>query len=171
MTRRFLLPLSAALLVAACGDAGLTVQGSVTVTSSDSTVRRFDFSNETRLDGSSPGRFTGTCRVHRTLDDAGNEQWGAVVDIRSGGTAEGDDTPFTSISVMQNTGAAPDAGRVEIELGGIDYTPVEGQCSVEIPYAIDGVVGLTGACRVASAANESVQVELDLDLAGCTVEG
>lgn len=171
MTRRILLSLSALVLAAACGDAGVTVHGLVSVTSPDSTERRFDFSNETRLDGSGPGRFTGGCNLVRTLDAEGNEQWGALVDIRSGGGAAGDETPFTSLSVMQNTSAAPLGGRVEIELGGTAYAPVDGGCALDIPYALrDGVVGFAGSCELANAADERVTVALELDLAGCTVE-
>lgn len=172
MTRRILLPLSALLVLCACGDAGLTVQGLVAVTAPGPTVRTFDFSNETRLDGSTPARFTGTCRLLRTLDDEGSEQWGATVDIHSGGTDPRDVTPFTSLSIMQNSGAPESAGRVEVELGGVVYTPIEGACEVAMPYVLgDGVVGLVSTCKVANENGETVDVELEVDLAGCFVEG
>jgi len=171
MTRRILLPLSAFLLLSACADPGLTAQGLVTVTAPGPTVRTFELPSQTRLDGSGPGRFTGTCRLLRTMDDAGNEQWGATVDIHSGGTNPGDVSPLTRFTVMQNSGAAPEAARVEIELGGMAYAPIDGECTVQIPYALgDGVVGLVGTCGVVSATGDTADVELELDLAGCSVE-
>lgn len=171
MTRRILLSLSALLAFSACGDAGLTVHGLVRVTAPGPTVRSFDFSNDTRLDGSGPARFTGTCQLVRTLDGEGEPQWGAAIEIHSGGTASGDETPLTRVAIMHNSGAAPESGRVEVELGGATYTPVAGECQVEMPYALaDGVVGVLGTCKVESAAGDTVDVELELDLAGCSVE-
>lgn len=171
MTRRILLPLSAFFLLSACADPGLTAQGLVTVTAPGPTVRTFELPSQTRLDGSGVGRFTGTCRLLRTMDDAGNEQWGATVDIHSGGTNPGDVSPLTRFTVMQNSGAALEAGRVEIELGGLAYSPVDGECSISMPYALgDGVVGLEGSCSVVSASGDTADVELELDVTGCSVE-
>lgn len=171
MTRRILLPLLALPLLAACGDAGLTAQGSVTVTSPGPTVRTFDLPSQTRLDGSSPARFTGACHLLRTMDAEGYEQWGVTMDIHSGGTNPGDVTPLTRVSVMHNTGAPAESGRVEIELGGVTYAPVDGECTVTVPYALaDGVVGVTSQCTVSSASGDTAEVSLELDLAGCSVE-
>lgn len=171
MKRRILLPLSAFLLLSACADPGLTAQGFVRVTASGPTVRTFDLPSQTRLDGSGPGRFTGTCHLLRTMDADGNEQWGATVDIHSGGTNPGDVSPLTRFTVMQNSGAPLEAGRVEIELGGVAYTPIEGECSITMPYALgDGVVGLVGACGVVSPNGDTADVELELDVTGCSVE-
>lgn len=171
MTRRILLTLSALLALTACGDAGLTVEGIVTVTAPGPTVRTFDFANSTRLDGAGPARFTGSCHLAQSIGPEGEAEWGAVVDIHSGGTATGDETPLTSIAIMQNSAAPPQSGRVEIELGGVTYAPLPGECSVQMPYALgDGVVAFLGTCRLANAAGDSVDVELELDFAGCSVE-
>lgn len=172
MIRRILLPLAAllpALALTACNDGGLNVEGTATVTATDGTVRRFAFPEQTRLDGSSPERFTGSCILRRTAGATGDE-WGAVVEIHSGGTAD-DASRLTSLTIMQNTGAAPEDARVEIVMGGVTFTPVAGACSVELPYALgDGVVAFSGSCQVADAENNAATVDLDLDFAGCTVE-
>ncbi len=171
MLRRILLMLLVPVLVlSACGDAGLNAQGLVEVTTTDGTARRFAFPNQTRLDGTSPGRFTGTCDLRRMRDAEGNEHWGTIVVIHSGGLAE-DDFPLTSVTIMQNTGSAPEGGRMEIALGGATYTQVDGECTVEMPYALaDGVVGLEGTCRVLDDSNNAADVSFELDLAGCAVE-
>ncbi len=173
MNRRILLSVAAlvsALALSACNDGGLNVQGSVGVTSADGTVRTLPVTGPTRLDGTGPGRFTGSCVLTRTHDASGAESWGAVAEIHTGGTAT-DASPLTSVTIMQNSTAAPDAARVEIELGGETYTPVAGGCSIEVPYALpDGVVAFLGACQVANAAGDQATVDVDLDFAGCTVQ-
>lgn len=173
MTRRLLpvLALVPTLALTACGDGGrLTAQGSVGVTTGDAT-RRFEFPSETRLDGTGPGRFTGTCTIRRMHDDAGGSYWGVTVEVRSGGTAPGDDFPLQRVTVVQNSGAAPGTGAVEVELGGTLLKTVDGACAVELEYVQDGMVGFGGSCQVADAEGvQTAQVALDLDVAGCTVE-
>lgn len=172
MLRRIHLMLFVPVLVlSACADAGLNAQGLVGVTTTDGTTRAFQFPNQTRLDGTSPGRFTGSCMLRRMHDAEGNEQWGTVVELRSGGTAAGDDSPLTSVTIMQNTGSAPANGRVEIEMGGVLFTGESGECNVDMPYALpDGVVGLEGSCQVADPDGNGATVAIELDLAGCDVE-
>src|SRR5690606_11020169 len=113
-----LLLLGSGLLLSACGDAGLNVQGVVEVESADGTIRRMEFREETRLDGTGPARFTGSCLLRRTGDAEGHEQWGAIVEIRSGGTVGPgmDASPLTSVTIMQSTASAPAGARVDIEL-------------------------------------------------------
>jgi hypothetical protein len=173
MQRLALLPLALLTVLSACGhDDGLTVQGTATVITTDAT-RRFDFPSETRLDGTSPGRFTGTCVVRRMRDADGTTSWGVTAELRSGGTALGDATPLQRVTFVQNDQALPSAGFVEVDLGGTALDPVEGACSVELRYVLgDGSVGLTSTCRVADAAGGlGAEVAAELDFAGCDVEG
>lgn len=159
------------LVLSACADGGLNAQGLVQVTASDGTIRKFELPAQTRLDGTSPGRFTGSCVLRRMRDAEGNEQWGTIVELRSGGTEPGDVAPLTSVTIMQNTGSAPANGRVEIDMGGALFTAVEGSCNVDMPYALaDGVVGLEGTCQVVDSENNGATVQIELDLAGCDVE-
>lgn len=175
MTRR-ILPLFAlvpALALSACGSSGgLTAQGSVAVTTDDAT-RRFDFPTETRLDGTAAGRFTGMCVLRRMREADGTAYWGATVEVRSGGTAPGDDFPLQRVTVVQSTAADPSRGHLEVELGGVLMKTVEGACSVELRYVLpDGVVGLSSDCEVADMDDtQRAQVALELDVAGCDVEG
>ncbi len=177
MNRRILLSIAtllSGLALTACNSGGLNVQGSVAVTTAagtaSETTRTLPFTNATRLDGSGPGRFTGSCVLTRTRDASGAEQWGAVAEIHTGGTTT-DANPLTSVTMMQNTGADPASARVEIEMGGVTYAPVAGGCSVEVPYALrDGVTQFSGTCDVANAAGDQATVTLDVDFGGCTVQ-
>ncbi len=172
MLRRILLLVVPVLVFSACGDAGLNAQGLVEVTTADGTVRKFELPSQTRIDGNSPGRFSGSCVLRRTLDAEGNEQWGTIVELRSGGTDPHDAAPLTSVTIMQNTGNAPANAHVELEMGGTSFTDVEGECNVVLPYALpDGVVGFEGSCQVEDTAGNRATVAIELDFAGCTVEG
>lgn len=173
MNRRIVLSIAAlasVLALTACNDGGLNVQGSVLVRTAGDTSRELTFDGPTRLDGSGAARFTGSCVLTRTRDASGAEGWGAVAEIHTGGTAP-DAAPLTSVTIMQNSGAPAESARVEIELGGETYTPVDGACSIEVPYALaDGVVAFSGTCQVANAAGDTANVDVDLDFAGCTVQ-
>jgi hypothetical protein len=144
----------------------------VVVTTDDATTRRFDLQPDTRLDGASTGRFTGSCILRQMRDGSGNAYWGATVELRSGGTAPGDATPLSRVTIVQNSVAAAGTGYVELELGATTLSPVDGACSLELPYALgDGVVGVAGSCTVSDVqGNQTAQVAVDLDFAGCTVE-
>lgn len=170
MTRRLLLLALFPVLLSACADSGLTATGSAAVTTGDA-ERRLDFPAETRLDGSGPGRFTGNCVVRRMRDGA-EPYWGVTVEVRSGGSAPGDDFPLQRLTLVQNTAADPSEGHVEVELGATVLRTVEGACSVELRYVLgDGSVGLSSACEVIEpSAERRAQVSVELDLAGCDVE-
>ncbi len=165
--------LASLTLLAGCNtDPGLTAIGTVEVVA-DGTTRRFDLPAETRLDApeGTSGRFTGECALLRSLDAEGEEQWGINVVIRSGGTSPIDDFPLRSVSVIQQSNAAPVGGQVDVELGERQLSGSGAVCFVNVPYVNgqDGVVGLSGGCDVADASG-TARVSLELDLAGCDSE-
>jgi hypothetical protein len=169
MTR--LLPVFALLLLGACNDPGLTVRGSVTAVADDGTTRGYNFPQETRLDApeGTTGRFTGECQLLRTFGTDLTEQWSITTAINSAGTTD-DASPLTNVSIMQTSGLAPEAGQIDITLGGTEYSSGTTGCSVNVEYAsADGIAGFTSECDVTSATATGAHVSLQLDLVGCDV--
>ena len=175
MIRRTLLV--ASLLVAsaalgACGgDTGLIARGAVEVDTGTARTG-FSFPNDVRIDGvddTGVGRVRGLCELHRVYDDPSTEQYGVVVEILRG--FESEEQGLASLTVMQRTDAFPEEGRVEVELGTTPYASRDGECHMEIEYAVadGGMLGLSGACEVYDADGNAASAVVTLDFAGCAV--
>jgi hypothetical protein len=176
MIRRSVLILalgSIAMLSACGGDDGLTVKGSALVVGTEPEFQTgFNFIEDTRIDvddTSAEGRITGTCELLQTASEDG-PSWALIATILGGQVEEG--LGLSSITVMQNTAAPIEEGRIEADLGGTSFKSTEGACSVEILYTVgddDGLVGVTGGCEITDRDGNAVMATIDLDFVGCSV--
>lgn len=161
MSRTLPVALVLALAAVGCnGSSGLTVQGTVDVTSGG-TPTGFRFDEPVRLDGAAPaGAITGSCTLTRT---AGQPHFGIIVDLYGPDSAEG--RALRSLTIMTRTDAT-ESGTVEAELGADTF---RGTCDVMAPFVNDaGELTLEASgCSIAQGA-ETATVDLDLRFAGCT---
>lgn len=163
--------LASALCLVACGSSELTARGSVIATFEGATSG-FTLLQDTRLEtpsrDASLGLITGDCEMARVADVDGAPAWGVIVGLRRGG--EITDLGLASVTIMQRTDNDPSAGRIEAELGVVQFTSA-GACTVDVSYASPdgGVVGLNGDCEVSDASGNLATVSVQLDIAGCTV--
>lgn len=169
MTRHLLVAAAALVSLTACGNTDLTARGRV-IASYGGTERGFTFTENTRLEvperDASTGFITGSCEMAQV----GPDTWGIVVEIRGSG-APSDESPLTSVTIMQRTDAEPGTGHVEAVIGGETFTSGTEGCAIEIPYAErdSGMVGITGDCGVTNDAGDEASIAVELDLIGCSV--
>lgn len=174
MTRQLLLAATLLALVGCSGNTDLTARGHVTA-NVDGTPRGFSFPNDIRLDAPEPGTgeglITGTCEMARVEDPVGGDSsWGVVFTLE-GGINDSDDNPLTRVTIMQRSDADPAAAYVEAEIDGVTHTSGSGACAIDLEYVTEdsGMVGIAGACDVASDAGDTAAIEVELDIIGCTV--